>query len=244
MKLVLTFHDVGATAGPLSFRRESLLALFDAFERRGTRVVALERLLDVRDDDKLIVALTFDDGLRSVHEVARPLIAERRWSAACFVVTDHVGGDNRWPGQPAHAPHYATMDWDALAELRDAGISIENHTRRHPDLRGLDATRLAEEIDGASAEIERRLGRAPRCFAYPYGHCDDTAVRAVEQRGLVGVTTEMGAVGPTSARAALPRIDVCYFDAPWLAARWGTPGFGAYLGLRRWGRALGARVRR
>lgn len=272
MRAILTFHDLSTRAGPLAFAPAHFEALLDAIARRGWQVVPLEALVEEGGGDGLggdgagsdggggdggdgervrdaagnparpRVALTFDDGLLSVRDEALPRLAARGLPASCFVVTDFVGRDNAWPGQPAGAPRMATLDWDALGALAQGGIRIENHTRTHPDLRGLSAAALADEIDAAGAEIERHLGRAPRALAYPYGFYDDAVLAATRARGLIGVTTDMGWLRG-EPRWRLPRLETCYIDGARRAAAWGTRRLGAYLALRGALRAVGRRVR-
>jgi len=241
MKAILTFHDLSTRPGPLSFAPAHFERLLDAIERAGTRVVLLEEMLSLPDGSAPVVAFTFDDGLVSVRDEALPRLAERGWPASCFVVTDFVGRDNRWPTQPRGAPAMTTLGWDDLGALLEGGIRVENHTRTHPDLRALDAEALADEIDAAQRQIEARLGRAPRALAYPYGRYDEAVTDAARARGLIGVTTDMGFVRREPSWR-LPRVETCYLDAPRWADAWASRRWRAYLALRGAGRALGRRL--
>ena len=57
---------------------------------RHYRVVSLSDLLDSPAAGRL-VAITFDDGFRSVYEHAWPLLRDRRLPAICYLTTDVVG---------------------------------------------------------------------------------------------------------------------------------------------------------
>ncbi len=62
------------------------------------------------------------------------------------------------------------MNWDDIRRLRDAGMDVESHTRRHRVLQTLSPESLAEELAGSREDLERELGRPVRTVAYPVGH--------------------------------------------------------------------------
>src|ERR1051326_6960698 len=128
MRAVLTFHSIDDLPGPLSYPAAGLEALLDALAEADLPVLSLDELLGGRDG----VALTFDDGISTVYSAALPILARRSVPAHVFVITGQVGGDNRWPGQPANATPFKLMDWDQLEMLQAAGIHIEGHTAGHP----------------------------------------------------------------------------------------------------------------
>ncbi|MCA9678628.1 MAG: polysaccharide deacetylase family protein [Kofleriaceae bacterium] len=61
------------------------------------------------------------------------------------------------------------LTWDGIRALRDAGMDIESHTRRHRVLQTLDDEALRDELSGSRDDLARELGRAPRTVAYPVG---------------------------------------------------------------------------
>jgi peptidoglycan/xylan/chitin deacetylase (PgdA/CDA1 family) len=61
------------------------------------------------------------------------------------------------------------MTWDQVRALRDAGMDVESHSRRHRVLATLDPAALAEDLAGSRADLERELGRRVRAIAYPVG---------------------------------------------------------------------------
>ena len=61
------------------------------------------------------------------------------------------------------------MTWEEVLALRDAGMDIESHTRRHRVLQTLDDEALRDELSGSRDDLARELGRAPRTVAYPVG---------------------------------------------------------------------------
>ncbi|MCG8421101.1 MAG: polysaccharide deacetylase family protein [Proteobacteria bacterium] len=61
------------------------------------------------------------------------------------------------------------MTWDDVRKLRDAGMDIESHTRKHRVLHTLHTEKLASELAGSRADIEREIGEPVRTLAYPVG---------------------------------------------------------------------------
>ncbi|GAB4527963.1 MAG: polysaccharide deacetylase family protein [Haliangiales bacterium] len=88
------------------------------------------------------------------------------------------------------------MTWDDIRGMRDAGMDIQSHTRRHRVLQTLNREQLADELCGSRDDIERELGIPPRTVAYPVGYSirDLPELRqAVEDAGYdVGFTNATG----------------------------------------------------
>jgi peptidoglycan/xylan/chitin deacetylase (PgdA/CDA1 family) len=165
-----------------------------------------------RPDEPRGFALAFDDGLASVLEVAG-LIEHHRIPATVFVVTDRVGRDNAWPGQPRGVPHEQLLDWRELSSLAARGFTFGAHGRTHTPLTGLDPARLADELPTSRDTIEQRLGMPCPLLAYPYGA---TSARV---RGVAATTfaaafgTTLGHADATQDPHDLSRIDAYYLDS-------------------------------
>ena len=113
MKAVLTFHAIDHVRSPLSYPPEAFRVLVQTLLETGMPILTLDDLLDPATPDG--VALTFDDGLASVHDAALPILKAFGAPAHMFLPTAYVGQDNAWPGQPESAPRYAMMNWDQIA---------------------------------------------------------------------------------------------------------------------------------
>ena len=125
------------------------------------------------------VAITFDDGGRDNYTVAFPILQKYGLRATFFVITGFVG--NR-----------ICMTWDQLREMHAAGMAIESHTVDHPDLRTLDAARLAEELAQPRVVLAKELGEDARILAYPQGRYNGTVIAAAEAAGYrAAVTTRL-----------------------------------------------------
>ncbi|MEO6060663.1 MAG: polysaccharide deacetylase family protein [Thermoflexales bacterium] len=128
------------------------------------------------------VILTFDDGYRDAYENALPLLKKYGMRATFFIVTDFI-----------HAGHPAYLTWPMVQALNDSGMSIENHTRSHADLRRRDDDFLVWQILGAIESIKAYTGKRPQFFCYPGGFFDDNTVRVARSANmLAAVTTQYG----------------------------------------------------
>ena len=176
-------------------------------------------------------AVTFDDGLRSIVPAIETL---ERYGlpSTVFLVTDYVGRDNDWPGQPGWVPRAATLDWSEVAELSRRGVAFGSHSRTH---RRLDRARMEtveRELRGSSDAIETRLGRPCRLFAHPYGVTN----REVGGRCRLFDAAFGTKLAMTSARDDafnLPRIESHYLRSPSVLDRLVEGRLGAWLMARR-----------
>jgi peptidoglycan/xylan/chitin deacetylase (PgdA/CDA1 family) len=75
------------------------------------------------------------------------------------------------------------LDWEMLAEMRDAGITIGSHSKTHPFLANEREELVREEVEGSRTELKRRLGVETDYFAYPGGSFDQAAIQAVAAAG-------------------------------------------------------------
>jgi peptidoglycan/xylan/chitin deacetylase (PgdA/CDA1 family) len=114
----------------------------------------------------------------------------------------------------AERSRYELMDWNELAELDPALISIGSHSLTHPDLPQVEPQVLADELSRSRTLLESRLGRPVPDFAYPDGNYNDVVVRATTLVYRSAVTTICGGVTPEDSPYCLKRI------APTLDQEW------------------------
>ena len=230
MRAILTFHSIDDSGSVLSYSRRGFAALLAALQRADLPMCDLDTLLSPAT--KRGVAITFDDGMRSVFTEALPILRDHAVPAHLFLTTGAVGGNNRWPTQPAKAPGFDMLNWDEIEKLQQAGVLVESHTHSHPDLRELDERDIAAECSEADRIIQERLGRRPAYFAYPYGHRNARASDYARGHYQASVTIELREIKGGEDAAALPRLDAYYLHAPWVFSRLDAPLPRAYLALR------------
>jgi len=149
------------------------------------------------------VALTFDDGYRSVYSEAFPRLRELGWPFTVFVCPDAVD-HGRGP----------VMTWDQLREMAAGGATVANHGKFHHHLqRRRDGetdqawrARMRAELVDAQKRIEEEIGFAPPLFAYPYGEFDDDLRELIGELGWAAFGQQSGPMGETSDLTMLPRF--------------------------------------
>jgi peptidoglycan/xylan/chitin deacetylase (PgdA/CDA1 family) len=234
---VLTYHAIGPERSPLSTDPSRFSDTLTALLESGHQPVDLEEwVLHGRPRVARGFAVAFDDGLRSILGVA-DLLARSRVPATVFLVTDRVGLDNGWPGQPGWVDIEPTLSWSEVAELARLGIRFGSHGATHARLDVLGHSWLLRELSGSLTAIADRTGRTPRLLAYPYGHASPLVRQAAARYYAAAFGTTLGSTTARQDLFDLARIDAYYLrDSALLAAL--IEGRGE--GRLRWRRALRA----
>ncbi len=215
MKAIITFHSIDTSQSVLSFRPDDFLRLVHTLTESGIPICSLDTLL--QDNVKRGIALTFDDGMLSVFDHALPIIKDFNIPAHLFLTTSTVGGRNNWPTMPKSAPAFEMMNWNQVEACHAGGITIEGHTKTHPNLNLLNDEELEDECEGCDQLIEQRLGRSPEFFAYPYGFNNENNRKFIKSRYRASVTTFMRPLYKNNEDyCALPRLDSYYLQPHWI----------------------------
>jgi peptidoglycan/xylan/chitin deacetylase (PgdA/CDA1 family) len=142
----------------------------------GYKVISLERLVDIIErhasPPERAVVITFDDGWANQYHHAFPVLRDFGLKATFFIYTRPIGRDDS-----------LYMNWEQVRELQDAGMTIGSHSRTHPQLTTVDASKLRDEVETSRKDLQEHLGTEPDLFAYPYGAWNADAVAAVQAAG-------------------------------------------------------------
>ena len=212
--VVLMYHHVGEDGQPSTrVTTDQFTAHLETIAAEGYTVVPLADVVAALTGGPALpekaVAITFDDGYRSVGEVAHPLLAERDWPYTVFVNT-----------APVDDGYSQYLDWSRMREMAQAGATFANHSTSHDPLfvreAGEDqaawAERIREDLDHAQRRLVDALGKAvltdPPLLAYPYGEYDEALMGLVDEMGYLAFGQQSGAVGETSRLQALPRFSL------------------------------------
>lgn len=228
MRAVLTFHSLDDSGSVLSFAPKLFASFIETLAAADIPVLPYQALLKQPRG----VAITFDDGMASVHQHALPVLAAHGMPSHLFLTTGAVGGDNHWPTQPAAAPRWPMLSWRQLEDCAAKGMRIEAHTEIHPDLRTLADAEIVAQCRRADATIQQRLGTAPRLFAYPYGRADERVRRVASSLYEACFSTRLAYLPRSPAADNVPRLDTWFLRDPRLHARLFSPGTRAYIGVR------------
>jgi peptidoglycan/xylan/chitin deacetylase (PgdA/CDA1 family) len=144
-----------------------------------------------------MVTLSFDDGLLSQFQNARPILNTAGIKGGFFIITTEPGsGDTGY------------MSWAQITTLKNDGHEIGGHTRTHPDLTKLTAAQDQAEIKGSFDDLVAN-GFAPKTFVYPVGAESPTLEQMVKNAGYIGARgSYWGINSPTANRWAAYDIRV------------------------------------
>jgi peptidoglycan/xylan/chitin deacetylase (PgdA/CDA1 family) len=188
---VLLYHHVGEISAardpyglavtPADFRRQ-----MELLAQRKYTVVDLDRVAHSLETGEPLprrsVAITFDDGLKSVYETAFPVLRDLGYPAAVFLVADRVGGLSDWEGQKGELA-FPLCSWEEILEMQAGGITFGSHTRTHADLKRVSADEATDQIASSKEILERHLGCAVHYFAYPFERFTAETVQLTQKSG-------------------------------------------------------------
>jgi peptidoglycan/xylan/chitin deacetylase (PgdA/CDA1 family) len=173
---ILSFHKIGEP-GPGGWEswfyipEKTFAGYLDVLKENGWTAIDVPAFLGgLRAAETLperTVLLTFDDGYRSVRDVALPWLHRFGFPAVSFVSTGYIGGSSTFDS--GVEPEEPMCDWEDLRELQRHGVSIQSHGVSHRRFSTLDPGEREEELVRSKEEIETRLANGVDVFAFPYG---------------------------------------------------------------------------
>lgn len=207
-RVILTYHAVGS--GALSIPVKNFINQMDWLARHAT-VETLGNLVNRPSPSGLRVAITFDDGYRSVYSVAAPILEKHGFPSTVYLNTALVGEETHRASDSnlGHYPHEEFLLWKEVAELDRMGWTIGSHGVDHVDLTRLTDANVAQQLRGSRGEIESRLGKQCRHFCYTWGNNSQKVRHLVSEAGYdTAVAAIHGTLHSKSDLMALERVDV------------------------------------
>jgi peptidoglycan/xylan/chitin deacetylase (PgdA/CDA1 family) len=194
---VLMYHRLESSSCPVDAPAERPWAIpVSGFERQMERLRESGRLGVSMDQIHQTLAaggnipapwvgVTFDDGNRSDHEHALPVLVRFGFRATFFVCGERIDTD-------LSARH--------LREMHAAGMHVGSHAMTHRFMTTLSAAEEEGELVRSRATLEALVGAPVEHFAPPGGRWSGRTRRALERTGYVAVSTS--SFGFNSAGAA------------------------------------------
>jgi peptidoglycan/xylan/chitin deacetylase (PgdA/CDA1 family) len=177
---ILIYHQIDAGLGrQMEVTKESFNSHI-AWLLEHKTVVDLDTAIARRGEvgAHRLVVLTFDDGYDDFYRLGFPLLKAHNLPFVLYLTTEPIE-----TGKPLGPPQALPLTWDQVGEMASSGLMTTGaHTHRHPDLRFLDAAEALDELSISDDLIRRRVGQAPRHFAYPFGYWSPSADSAVRAR--------------------------------------------------------------
>jgi peptidoglycan/xylan/chitin deacetylase (PgdA/CDA1 family) len=219
---VLCYHRIGGRLelGVTRVGRTVFARHMTALARDGWRTLTLEEFARATSPYLFPVArlsataryflLTFDDGHASLAEHAYPVLADLGFTPVTFLVTDYVGGANRWDARYTWQ-RLPLLDWRTIERWRIRGFDFGSHGATHRRLTWLRSAVVAEELARSRDVLVQRLGSgAGQAIAYPFGATSDRVLELARQAGF-----ELGFAGVWERGTdplRLPRSPVYVWD--------------------------------
>jgi peptidoglycan/xylan/chitin deacetylase (PgdA/CDA1 family) len=111
-----------------------------------------------------------------------------------MVVTGLVGATNEWDTSEPTGNHML-MTEQQIQYWTAHGIEFGAHSQTHPDMRNLGEAELVSETAHSRDQLNVITGSRTRSFAFPYGHYDGSALKAVQDNFDLAFTVEEGLNG-------------------------------------------------
>lgn len=202
---ILCYHTVGQEdwgtndVTPSQLRRHIELAL-----NAGYRFVSAAELARTGGGPKDL-AITFDDGMKSVATTAAPIMKEYDLPWTFFPVSD-------WAEQKVEWISPLVMDWKDIEALLAAGAEMGSHSATHPDFGQIGHDQMVDELNGSRDLFERRLGFAPKTFAIPLGQSMNWKPESMKAANDAGYSVIYAQAEATRPKGTVPRTFVTKFD--------------------------------
>jgi len=236
---IVTFHAIDDRPSVISFSPALFERGMRLLHKAGYRTLNLVDLADCmrkgRSFPERYLAITFDDGYRSVYETAFPVLQHYGMTATVFLTVGKTKQE-RLPSMEDRS----MLSWHEINEMHRAGIAFGGHTLTHPDLTHLPKELLELEVLGGKRVIEDALGSRVDTFAYPFGRYDDRCREIVSCHFLCACSDRLGLLRKTSDPYAMERVDAYYFRTERLFRTMLTSFFPLYVQAR----SIPRRIRR
>jgi peptidoglycan/xylan/chitin deacetylase (PgdA/CDA1 family) len=197
--IVLFYHrvadDHGAdfTTSNRAFRQQ-MLWLKDHFDL--VPLAEAQRRIRSGDNTRPCVSITFDDGYADNCQEAIPLLVREKIPCTYFVTLHNVLTGQPFAHDLAHGHRFATNTLAEIRAMAAAGIEIGSHSYTHPDFgQTTDEHDLFYEVVTSGEELQQRLGRPVRYFAFPFGRYENLNARVFDLAHAVGYEGVCSAYG-------------------------------------------------
>ena len=194
---VLVYHKFSKHASDrMTVRQDAFEEQMAFLKRNGYRVIRLDDLFEFLKQKRSLprksVVITFDDGWRSMYDIAYPVLKRYGYPATFFISTDLI------------QPTSTTLDWGRIREMTRNGIDVQCHSKTHRSLGKIENGETFQayfesartELVESSKVIKRQLGTDVKYLAYPFGDTNSLLIAMLGKLGFQGGLTVVRAGNP------------------------------------------------
>ena len=222
---ILMYHQIdippagaklrGLYVHPRSFARQMRL-----LHRLGYQAMSLSQLTPYLQGQRQgkVIGITFDDGYLDNLQHALPVLVQQGFSATCYLISDNIGGYNRWNADRVGV-RKTLMSKEHIREWLAAGLEVGSHSISHPHLTQCHRAETWRQLIDSKRTLEDQFSLGIDHFCYPYGEYNpEIRALAAEAGYRTATTTCRSRVWPADDLLALPRVAVYY--STWLHLFW------------------------
>jgi peptidoglycan/xylan/chitin deacetylase (PgdA/CDA1 family) len=212
---VLIYHRFGEEKYPSTnvsvARFAEQLAFLKENKYTVVPLVDLVRMLTAgRPLAEKTVAITIDDGYKSVYEKAWPVLRSFGYPFTVFLYVKAT--DNG---------HWDYMTWEQVREMRAAGVDFQDHGYAHQRFGSVPEQMSAQEYKTwirkdfakSSSIIRRELGYRPKMLAFPYGEYNHSVIAVARDLGYTATfTQDPGSMSAFTDPYRIPREPILGVD--------------------------------
>jgi peptidoglycan/xylan/chitin deacetylase (PgdA/CDA1 family) len=192
---VLGHPPAGAPYPELYVGRTDFEKQMDWLEERGYEAVTLEQVQEAWYHGATLppkpIVLSFDDGYRPQFTFALPTLRKHGWAG---LLNLKAAGSELYESN--------------VKAMIAAGWELAAHTIHHLDLTELGPEELKEEVAGSRKILQEEFNVPVNNFCYPAGKFDETVIKAVEEAGYTGATTEISGFAEKGKPYELARLEI------------------------------------
>lgn len=187
---IITFHRVNNKSDALTID----IKKFDKMMKivsKNYRVISLQSLIAKLNQDETLesntVVITFDDGYQDNYKYAAPILRKYNLPATFFITTGYIGTDRIFDWDKESEFIHPNMTWDEVCSLSNMGFDIGAHTVNHVNLGSVSLDIAKNEILQSKLDIEEKLQKEIKLFAYPFGRKDcvnDEVIKIIKEVGF------------------------------------------------------------
>lgn len=206
---ILMYHSVHVM-DPSEAANANLIVAPDVFESHlkalkeaGYYAVSPEEAYKILTEnvlpkDQKAVWITFDDGVQDFYSIVYPLLKQYQLKATNNIITDFVA--NQYP---------STLNLAQMQEMKENGMSFEDHTSTHPNLTTLANDAVVGELANSKQFLDSQLNQDTMTVAYPSGRYNLATTQIAASLGYqLGLTTENGLASASDGLLSLKRVRV------------------------------------